>query len=184
MTNPLRIPRRPARVPRAGPRLRSRVGLLTVAGAFALTATVVGADILADRLSDRRSSATVAQLGGPTARLTLVNTSDEGRRFNLSKDFALLSGLTSAARPPHPNSRRLASLADSDAVRLAGMAGADTLSQLNRLNPGGAIDAVIYFDTIVPMPGDPPLVLRWSRSGDVDRLALPIGGVGIDHHGS
>jgi hypothetical protein len=204
VANPLRMPPRRVRVPRAGPRLRSRVGLFTAAGAFALVATVAGADALADRLSDRRiSSATTTQLGGLTTqireagwttmdahsidsnggfptpaqmmpgapagdemrlgdRVTLTNTSTEAHRFNLSEEFALLLGVTTPVRSPH----------------------SDKFGQLNRLNPESAVDGVVYLDTIVPAPGDPPLVLRWTRGGDVAQLALPIGGVGVDHHGS
>jgi len=176
VTNPLRIPCRRARASRAGPWLRSRVGLFTVTGAFALTATVAGADILADRLSDRRiSSASVIQLGSFNDPLTLGSTDDEARRFNLSEEFAPLSVITATRAD-----RRAAAAS----LRAEHRGRSDAFRQFIRPDPGHAVGGVASFDTIVPTPNDPFVVLRWTWGSDVVALALPIAGVGLDHHGS
>lgn len=178
MGNPMRISRRPAAT-RAGPGLGPRLGLFIAAGALALIATLGGADLLADRVSDRRTSnASVAQLEGLTAqltqvappgdamrlgvRLTLVNTSPEAGRFNLSEELAALSGADATARVAHQ----------------------DTFGLLSRLDPDTTVDGIAYLDTIVPSPSDPPRILRWPCDEDVTERAIPVGGSGIEHHGS
>lgn len=100
------------------------------------------------------------RLGVP---LTLVNTSRDLRRFNLSEEFWLGGGRNSELRPLH----------------------SDTFGQLLRLNPGSGVDGVLYFDTVVPDDGDPPLFLQWSRDGRTVRLAVPLAGA-LEHeqHGS
>jgi hypothetical protein len=84
--------------------------------------------------------------------LTLVNTSADMRRFSLAEEFFLRGGRTDDARAMH----------------------SDTFGKLNRLNPGSAVDGVLYFDTVVPGAGDPPLYLEWRRDGDTTRLAIPL----------
>jgi len=166
VATPLRIPCRLVRVPRAGPWLRQRVGLFTVASAFAFATTVMGADILADRLSDRRhAGSTMVQLGSLTTPLTLGSTADETRRFNVSDEFALLSGAVDASWP--------AIMRAGQQVTSAGL----------RAQSGDAVGGVDCSDGLAPTEG-PLFVLRWTRAGEVVRLALPRGGVGIDHHGS
>lgn len=84
--------------------------------------------------------------------LTLVNTSDKPRQFNLPEEFFLHGGRNTLPRPLH----------------------SDTFGRLPRLTPGNAIDGTIYFDTVVPGPGDPPLYLQWERDGDTAILAIPL----------
>lgn len=96
------------------------------------------------------------RLGVP---LTLTNTSDEPRLFDLAAEFALGGGRTGGARAPH----------------------SDTFGTLPRLAPGSAIDGVIYFDTVVPGAGDPPLYLRWTRDGRTVRLSIPMTGSTPEH---
>lgn len=94
--------------------------------------------------------------------LTLINTSGQLRRFNLAQEFFLGGGRIDKPRSPH----------------------SDTIGLLTRLSPGSAVDGVVYFDTVVPAVGDPPLYLEWRRDGDLTRLAIPLmeGGAG-DHNG-
>jgi hypothetical protein len=101
------------------------------------------------------------RLGVP---LTLVNTSEDARQFNLLDEFFLAGGRNKAARPLH----------------------SDTFGQLARLAPGSAVDGVLYFDTEVPSPSDPPLYLGWRRDGAEARIAVPLMGDRPDHeqHGS
>lgn len=99
------------------------------------------------------------RLGVP---VTLVNTSDEVRWFNLAEEFFLRGGRTDQPRTLH----------------------SDTLGRLNRLAPGSAVDGVLYFDTVVPDAGDPSLYLEWRRAGDSTRLTIPLlGGPTPDHGG-
>lgn len=84
--------------------------------------------------------------------LTLVNTSDDVREFNLAGEFFLSGGRLDTPRVPH----------------------SDTFGKLTRLSPGSAVDGVIYFDTTVPGSTDPPLVLQWRRAGDAVALAIPM----------
>lgn len=84
--------------------------------------------------------------------LTLVNTSGDVRRFNLAEEFFLLGGRNTESRALH----------------------SDTFGRLGRLSPGSAVDGVLYFDTVVPDAGDPPLYLEWRRDGDSTRLAIPL----------
>jgi hypothetical protein len=84
--------------------------------------------------------------------LTLVNTSGDVRRFNLPEEFFLRGGHTGETRALH----------------------SDTFGRLGRLSPGSAVDGVLYFDTVVPDAGDPPLFLEWRRDGDTTRLAIPL----------
>lgn len=89
------------------------------------------------------------RLGVP---VTLTNESEKVREFDLVKEFSLAGG-------PGNDTSRLNS---------------DTFGGLTRLNPGSAVDGVLYFDTKNPVPGDPPLYLKWTRGGSQDRLAVRI----------
>lgn len=93
--------------------------------------------------------------------LTLVNTSGDVRRFNLAEEFFLRGGRTAEPRAMH----------------------SDTFGRLTRLGPGSAVDGVLYFDTVVPDPGDPPLYLEWRRDGDTTSLAIPLLAGGAGDHG-
>jgi hypothetical protein len=101
------------------------------------------------------------RLGVP---LTLVNTSDDTLPFNLLDEFFLAGGRNQEARQLH----------------------SDTFGALARLAPGGAVDGILYFDTEVPAPSDPPLYLGWKRDGSEARIAVPLTGTSPDHeqHGS
>lgn len=99
------------------------------------------------------------RLGVP---LTLLNTTDEVRGFNLSEEFFLVGGRNDAPRRVH----------------------SDTFGQLPRLTPGSAVDGVLYFDTIVPGAGDPPLYVQWKRDGRAVRLGVSLGAATPGHgHG-
>jgi hypothetical protein len=91
------------------------------------------------------------RLGVP---VTLRNTSGQPQRFNPAEEFALVGGVGGDPVLPH----------------------SDTFGQLTRLNPDSAVEGVLYFDTLVPTPTDPPLTLRWSRGGDTVSLTIPLGG--------
>jgi hypothetical protein len=93
--------------------------------------------------------------------LSLVNTSGDVRRFNLAEEFFLRGGRTEEPRALH----------------------SDTIGQLTRLGPGNGVDGVLYFDTVVPDAGDPPLYLEWRRDGDTTRLAIPLMAGGAPDHG-
>jgi hypothetical protein len=84
--------------------------------------------------------------------VTLINTSGDMRRFSLAEEFFLRGGRIDESRAMH----------------------SDTFGKLNRLSPGSAVDGVLYFDTVVPGAGDPPLYLEWRRDGDTTRLAIPM----------
>jgi hypothetical protein len=86
--------------------------------------------------------------------VTLLNTSDATREFNLADEFALTGGVESEPRP----------------------ISADSIGELPRLGPGAAVDGVLYFDIVVPTPEDPPLRLRWTRDGDTVLLDVPMTG--------
>jgi hypothetical protein len=85
--------------------------------------------------------------------LTLLNTKDGLIEFNLVDEFVLVGGTIDGA------------------VRLH----SDTFGLLDRLTPGSAVNGVLYFDTVVPAPADPPLVLRWTRDGETTDLSVPLG---------
>lgn len=87
--------------------------------------------------------------------VTLLNTADGVREFNLGEEVVLVGGVVDGA------------------VRLH----SDTFGLLQRLGPGSAVNGVLYFDTTVPATSDPALVLRWSRSGETFDLAIPLGSV-------
>jgi hypothetical protein len=95
-------------------------------------------------------------------RLTLTNTSQDPRQFNLADEFALGGGRTGAPRLLH----------------------SDTFGSLSRLNPGSAVDGVLYFDTVVPSHDDPPFYLLWKRGGNSAQLAVWIGVEGPAHEHS
>lgn len=82
--------------------------------------------------------------------LTLVNTGDRVRRFNLAEEFFLRGGRENGPRTLH----------------------SDTFGPLSRLGPGSAVDGVLYFDTVVPGPDDQPLYLEWRRDGQTVPLAI------------
>jgi hypothetical protein len=86
--------------------------------------------------------------------LTLRNTAEAVREFNLGEEFVLVGGVIDGA------------------VRLH----SDTFGLLRRLGPGSAVNGVLYFDTTVPAASAPALVLRWSRGGETFDLGIPIGG--------
>jgi hypothetical protein len=94
--------------------------------------------------------------------LTLVNTDKRVREFNLAEEFSLGGGRNDEPRLPH----------------------SDTFGQLARLNPGSAVDGVLYFDTVVPNDTDAPLYLLWKRDGGTVRLAIPFLGGTSDHEHS
>jgi len=87
--------------------------------------------------------------------VTLLNTADGVREFNLGEEVVLVGGVVDGV------------------VRLH----SDTFGLLQRLGPGSAVNGVLYFDTTVPATSDPALVLRWSRSGETFDLAIPLGSV-------
>jgi hypothetical protein len=94
-------------------------------------------------------------------KLSLVNPGREARVFSLVDEFFLAGGRNATPRGLQ----------------------SDTFGTLPRLSPGSAVDGVLYFDTVVPGDGDPPLYLLWKRGGDEVQLAIPrITGV-PDHHG-
>jgi hypothetical protein len=171
---------------------------------FALATAVVGIALIAERIGSRAPAATSsATLGGLTVdvreagwtsmdahsmdqqggyqmpaqmmpgapagdemrlgiRVSILNAGEEARQFHLADEFVLLGGASSDPRRPH----------------------SDTFGPLSRLNPGSAVDGILYFDTITPGPQDPPLVLRWNRAGDTADIPVPVGGAAPDHHGS
>ncbi|MEU7384792.1 MULTISPECIES: hypothetical protein [unclassified Streptomyces] len=101
------------------------------------------------------------RLGVP---ITLTNDGDRARTFDLASEFFLTGG-PDGPRPLH----------------------SDTFGHLGRLGPGSAADGVLYFDTRVPGPDDPPLHLVWKRSGEERHLAVRIPGSTPEHgqeHGS
>jgi hypothetical protein len=85
--------------------------------------------------------------------LTLLNTEHRVVEFNLVDEFVLVGGTIDGA------------------VRLH----SDTFGLLGRLTPGSAVNGVLYFDTVVPSPTDPPLVLRWVRDGQTTDLGVRLG---------
>lgn len=89
------------------------------------------------------------RLGVP---LTLMNTSQDTRPFNLVDEFFLGGGRNETTRSLH----------------------SDSFGALSRLAPGNAVNGILYFDTEVPGPADPPLYLIWKRDGDQVRLAVPL----------
>jgi len=89
------------------------------------------------------------RLGVP---LTLVNTDNEVREFSLTTEFLLRGGPKDLPRQLH----------------------SDTFGRLVRLAPGSAVDGVLYFDTVVPGPSDPPLYLQWNRAGRSVALSIPL----------
>jgi len=84
--------------------------------------------------------------------LTLMNTDNEVRQFSLSTEFVLRGGSRDEPRELH----------------------SDTFGRLGRLTPGSAVDGVLYFDTVVPGPNDPPLYLQWNRAGRTVALSIPL----------
>jgi hypothetical protein len=97
------------------------------------------------------------RLGVP---LTLMNTSRQARRFTLADEFLLGGGRNDTLRTLH----------------------SDTFGQLPQLEPGNAVNGVLYFDTIVPGAGDPPLFLQWARDGHTVRLAVPLTASEVHQH--
>jgi hypothetical protein len=93
--------------------------------------------------------------------LSLVNTSGEVRQFTLAEEFFLAGGRNDTPRALH----------------------SDTFGRLSRLGAGSAVDGVLYFDTVVPAAGDPPLLLEWRRDGDTTRMAIPLLANGNSNHG-
>lgn len=93
--------------------------------------------------------------------LTLVNTDGEVRRFNLAQEFLLRGGGVEVPQAPH----------------------SDTFGRLTRLDPGSAVAGILYFDTVVPGPDDPPLYLEWRREGDTTQIAIPLPAGGAADHG-
>jgi hypothetical protein len=99
------------------------------------------------------------RLGVP---LVIVNTSDVLREFDPAREFTLVGGVSDAPVQLH----------------------SDTFGLLHRLNPGSAVNGVLYFDTKVPSATDPPLVLRWTRDGRSAQLAITWVGAAPTHtHG-
>jgi hypothetical protein len=82
--------------------------------------------------------------------LVILNASDALREFDPAREFALVGGVSDTPVGLH----------------------SDTFGLLRRLNPGSAVNGVLYFDLKVPAATDPPLVLHWSRAGQSLRLAL------------
>ncbi|MFI7081505.1 hypothetical protein ACIBO1_29830 [Micromonospora sp. NPDC049903] len=98
------------------------------------------------------------RLGVP---VTLVNSGHTVRALDLVAEVSLAGGRIDGRERPH----------------------SDTIGRLARLAPGTAVHGVLYFDTIVPGPDDPPLYLTWERDGGVRRLELRISGDATGHHG-
>jgi hypothetical protein len=94
--------------------------------------------------------------------LTLTNTSPQTRQFNLLEEFSLVGGATASP------------------VRLH----SDTFGLLSRLGPGTAVSGVLYFDTTVPGPAEPPLLLRWHRGGESIDLVVSMSGASPASHPS
>jgi hypothetical protein len=92
--------------------------------------------------------------------VTLLNTADRVREFNLGEEFMLAGGVVDGAVPLH----------------------SDTFGLLGRLSPGSAVNGVLYFDTTVPTAADPALVLRWNRGGETVELAIPLSGASPAPH--
>jgi hypothetical protein len=93
-------------------------------------------------------------------KLTLTNSGGEVRGFDLDTEFSLGGGRTGGGRTPH----------------------SDTFGGLPRLAPGTQVDGLLYFDTKVPGPADPPLYLTWRRDGSEQRLAVDLkGGTAPEH---
>src|SRR5262249_44393278 len=78
----------------------------------------------------------------------------QARQFNIDEEFALLGGVATTPVTLH----------------------SDTFGTLSRLEPGSAVNGVLYFDTRVPTSADPPLVLRWHYGGHSVELRVPLGG--------
>jgi hypothetical protein len=92
--------------------------------------------------------------------ITLTNTTDSVRQFDLAREFSL-SGSRDGG------SRKLNS---------------DTLGKLPRLNAGNAVRGVLYFDVAPPRAGDPPLHLVWKRNGDSRRITVRMPGETPEEH--
>lgn len=98
------------------------------------------------------------RLGVP---VTVVNPGDAVRALDLAAEVSLAGGRIDGRKRLH----------------------SDTIGRLSRLAPGTAVHGVLYFDTIVPGPDDPPLHLVWERDGGVRRLAVRTSGGATGHHG-
>lgn len=100
------------------------------------------------------------RLGVP---ITLTNESGRVREFHPAREFSLVGG--------HGNA--------------TSSLNSDTFGWLARLNPNSAVGGVLYFDVKDPVPGDPPLYLKWARGGSQDRLPVRIAANTQTHsHGS
>lgn len=96
-----------------------------------------------------------------TVPVTLRNTTDKVRTFDIPAEFVLRGGAGDKTRELY----------------------GDTIGSLPRLAPGNAVTGVLYFDLEPPQPGDPPLYLQWTRSGKTVRLSLSPTGKAVPHEG-
>lgn len=94
--------------------------------------------------------------------VTLTNPQSRTEPFSLPDEFSISGGLEPEPRPLT----------------------ADTVGTLNRLGPGTALQAVLYFDVEVPdveNPTLPQLYLHWSRGGDAVRIPVQLPGEVPEH---
>lgn len=84
--------------------------------------------------------------------VTLENTDNQTREFNLLDEFEITGGVE-----PEPSK-----------------ISADTIGAFSRLGPGAAVDGILYFDIPVPGTEDPPLYLQWTRGGDTVLIEVPL----------
>jgi hypothetical protein len=92
--------------------------------------------------------------------LTLTNSTDSVRQFDLTREFSLRGGKGGKSRKLHSH----------------------TLGELPRLNAGSAVRGVLYFDVEPPGAGDPPLYLVWKRDGDSRRMTVRMPGRTPEKH--
>lgn len=131
-----------------------------------LTVEVLGAEWAAmDHVEDGRGGFLMPDQmmpGAPTGnqvrlgvKVTLSNTQARTSQFSLVDEFTVTGGLG-----PEP-------------LPLA----ADTVGHLNRLGPGTAVNATLYFDVETAADEDlPPLYLTWSRGRDTILIQVPVPG--------
>lgn len=108
-----------------------------------------GGFMMPDQMMPDAPSGDEVRLG---VTVTLQNTNDGTREFNIVDEFTIVGGLE-----PEPR-----------------VVSADTIGASSRLGPGAAIDGILYFDIAVPDASDPPLYLQWTRGGDTVLIEVPL----------